>query len=501
MRRFLAAVVVAAAGLGASNVLAQGVCIDDKAKQSLSCAGTGPKAVDVRKHAGVELHAVVSPGRAAAQARPPAPTATEGPRDDRKIRLEARQRALLAFDERTRMSSPLARKAAYEIGANYQAIAVYDQAAEWYEKFARESPRETNADQALADAVLLRLGLGQEREAIKDAQDFARTHGAAKPAQSAAIAFAIGAHYAEKEEWDKARAALTSSLGIIDRAAPDLQLQAHATLGRALAKLGSASLARAEYTKVRHLWSDPAAAEAKIRAACPADDEAQRDRRLGKAIGAVGEAIFFAAEERRIAEVDSLRFPEYRGPGDKVSVKAHVDTKVKDWYVKKMAAIQRVEPEFAKILDLKPTPPPRWVIAAGARSGLMWGDFVDDFRRAPIPRAWRGTQLEQLYTGEIDRVSEPYKRDHARPALKKCLDLSTRFQYFDGFSRSCEVWLARNYKAEYHVTDELRGAPTMANSGLDEKAPPVLVGGAFWHPPAAAPVKAGGSPGGGRGVR
>ena len=184
----------------------------------------------------------------------------------------------------------------------------------------------------------------------------------------------------------------------------------------------------------------------------------------------------------RIAEVDSLRFPEYRGPGDKASVKAHVDTKVKDWYLKKMAAIQKVEPEFAKILDLKPTPPPKWVIAAGSRSGLMWGDFVDDFRRAPIPKAWHGTELEQVYTGEIDRVSEPYKRDHARPALKKCLDLSTKYQYFDGFSRSCEVWLARNYKAEYHVTDELRGAPTNANSGLDEKAPPVLVGGAFWHP-------------------
>jgi len=37
--------------------------------------------------------------------------------------------------------------------------------------------------------------------------------------------------------------------------------------------------------------------------------------------------------------------------------------------------------------------------------------------------------------------------------------------------------------------DELRGAPTLSNSGLDEKSPPVLVGGSFWHPPAAAPEK------------
>lgn len=119
----------------------------------------------------------------------------------------------------------------------------------------------------------------------------------------------------------------------------------------------------------------------------------------------------------------------------------------------------------------------------------MWGDFVDDFRRSPIPKAWRGTDLEQIYYGGVDGASELYKVQHAKPALKKCLELSTKFQYFDGFSRSCEVWLAKNYKAEYHVVDELRGAPTMPNSGLDEKAPPVLVGGGFWHPVPAGPLK------------
>ncbi len=53
-----------------------------------------------------------------------------------------------------------------------------------------------------------------------------------------------------------------------------------------------------------------------------------------------------------------------------------------------------------------------------------------------------------------------------------------KFQYFDEYSRDCEVWLAKNYKAEYHVVDELRGAPTLSNSGLDDKSPPLLVGAA-----------------------
>ena len=120
----------------------------------------------------------------------------------------------------------------------------------------------------------------------------------------------------------------------------------------------------------------------------------------------------------------------------------------------------------------------------------MWGDFVDDFRRAPIPAAWKtDAELRGVYYDALDAASEPFKTRNAKPALKKCLDLSVKYQYFDEFSRNCEVWLAKNYKSEYHVVDELRGAPTLSNSGLDEKAPPVLTDGTFWHPPAAAPEK------------
>ena len=69
-------------------------------------------------------------------------------------------------------NTELAKKAVYEIGGNYQAIAVYDQAANWYERFARENPKMDKAPEALQDAVVLRLGLGQEDQAIKDADLF-----------------------------------------------------------------------------------------------------------------------------------------------------------------------------------------------------------------------------------------------------------------------------------------------------------------------------------------
>ncbi len=40
---------------------------------------------------------------------------------------------------------------------------------------------------------------------------------------------------------------------------------------------------------------------------------------------------------------------------------------------KKSQAIVKVEAEYKKIVDLQPEPPPRWVIAAGSRVGLLVG--------------------------------------------------------------------------------------------------------------------------------
>src|SRR5206468_3241527 len=118
-------------------------------------------------------------------------------------------------------------------------------------------------------------------------------YGGAKPAQTAQIAFAVGAHYAEQQNWDKAKGALTGSMSVIDKAAPDVQAQAHATLGhvyQAGYKATGMPLARAEYAKVRSIWANPGDAQAKINAAYPSEDEGQKNRRLAKALNAVGEA-------------------------------------------------------------------------------------------------------------------------------------------------------------------------------------------------------------------
>jgi TolA-binding protein len=373
-----------------------------------------------------------------------------------------------------------ARKAVYEIGGNYQAIAVYELAAEWYEKFAEENPKMEKAPDALSDAVVLRLGLGQHEKAIEDADKFNKQYGAKAPAKAAQIAFAIGAHHAERSDWDKAQKALSGAMRLVDaNATVDVKMQAHALLGRVLGKLGKDGDAEREYGKVRDSWKDPAAMKAELDKQGGTQD--QKLRRLAKTLTAVGEALYFFAEKKRVA-AEAFKFPAYKGDGKKDDVQKFIQNDVKKWLDQKKPALEEAEGEYLKILKLQPAPPPRWVIAAGAAVGGMWGEFVNDFRRAPYPKDWdqKGfvpgidppllwEDLKASYLASLDEASEGQKQ-RAKGAYLKCLDYSVQYQYFDEDSRSCETWLSKNYPGEFHAIDEFKDDADRVSSGLDERA-------------------------------
>jgi hypothetical protein len=130
------------------------------------------------------------------------------------------------------------------------------------------------------------------------------------------------------------------------------------------------------------------------------------------------------------------------------------------------------------------------VIAAGSRVGASWGQFVQEFRAAPIPANMKkDTMLRTAYYASLDEASEPVKQ-RAKGAFAKCLDYSVKFQYFDEFSRSCEKWLAENYKSEFHLVDEFKGDPNRVNRVLAERPYPLQLGGepALAGPEEAAPA-------------
>ncbi len=339
-----------------------------------------------------------------------------------------------------------------------QAIGEYDDAATLYEGFAKMYPRKEEAKQALEDAVVLRLGLGQIEQATKDAELFMKLYGRVDPTLSSRISLALARHHLQHEDFAAAKKRLTAWIAAFDaKAPPDMRAVAHAALGRSAAKLGDAKQADASYRAVLDLWKDPAAA---ISASQRAGAD---DRRLGAALTAVGEAHFHVAEQRR-KEVEAIAFPVYRGSGSKDDVFKHVRTKVVDWMKAKRAAVEQVEKDYLKVAQIEPFPPPRWVIAASARVGQIWGRFAAELRAAPVPKEWRGRgtgpggvsydEIRRAYYAGLDDAAEPLKQ-RAKAAFKTCVNTSAKFQFADEHSESCARWLTRHYRAEHPAFDEL----------------------------------------------
>ena len=128
----------------------------------------------------------------------------------------------------------------------------------------------------------------------------------------------------------------------------------------------------------------------------------------------------------------------------------------------------------------------------------MWGKFVAEFRAAPIPKEWKGhgivpgtadltyDELRGEYYSKLDEASEPQKQQ-AKGAFKTCLDYSVKYQFFDEYSRKCEVWLSKTYKNEYHAVDEFRASPNNIGSGLNDRPYPLQIGGEPYNEAPAAP--------------
>jgi hypothetical protein len=256
-------------------------------------------------------------------------------------------------------------------------------------------------------------------------------------------------------DWFKARRTLTAALTAMQKTASlDALLAGNALLGRACAELKDKKCADAAFGAVQALWGDP---EAKKKLESVGSDDAARELALKRALLAVAEAHFFAAESKR-AEIDRLRMPEYKGSSDRDDMLKHIHGKVAVWARDKRAMIEDAEKAYLKVVELTPSSPPRWAVRAGARVGQMWGRFTAEFRAAPIPEAWKKTgnvpgkegvtykDIRAQYYAELDKASETVKAQ-ARLSYQKCQGISKKLGYADEHTRHCDVWLEKNTTA------------------------------------------------------
>ncbi len=362
--------------------------------------------------------------------------------------------------------SELARRAVYLVGANYHALAIYNQAAEWYERFAREYPGEDGssctdeqrntgtcaiAHEALQNAVFFRLGLGEEDQAVDDAHLFERNYRQRMPRETSQVIFSLGSIYERASDWNRVFTHYRSWLRTYGRRGlPHEVIRANVQMGRAKWELDDKNTARRYFEAATREWQRDAGERI-----AGLDDVSDADKQLylARAKDATSEALFYLAEYE-YAAFRAIRFPRFSGGRNLQRVQRWAEHDFADWLTEKREALVRAEAAYNLIAELEI---PEWQIAGAARVGEMYRSFMDQIREAPIPEEIENDdELYGIYVDALEGAARPLQQQ-AMDKFEFCLTTATRVRWFNQFSQQCEQELNALDAARFPMAAELRG--------------------------------------------
>ncbi len=346
---------------------------------------------------------------------------------------------------------------AYQLGTDYRNIAEFELAATALERAATLDPGGATAAPALTDAIALRLGLGDGAAVAADCDRFFARPGPIDAELAAKVAFVRGAWANEHGDPAGAERELSKAMVTIDRGPLWLRLTAHAMLAKALARHATDGRAAAEWARVRELGAGlkPSAADADPRS-------------FAKGIMAIGDAIVFQADQKRLAAKWSP-VPAYGGGAASADIDRWVSASIAPWVTGRTTTIAELESAYRAVLDLTPVPPPNAVVVAGARVAALWSDAADALSAASFPRAWDGAKrklfAERLATAGATLIGK------AKAANVWCTSVAVKFQYVAPEAGACSDWLTKRWPHEYPKLDELQLLPAPRVGGGTLVAP------------------------------
>ena len=390
--------------------------------------------------------------------------------------------------------SQYSKRAIYLVGANFHALAFYEQAAGYYERFARQFPGENGEDctdaerangscaiahEALQQAVFFRIGLGDTEEAVADATLFERSYKRSLPRQTSQVVFAVGSIYERSENWTQVVRHYRKFLRDYRRQGlPHQLLRANVLMATAHRQLEQERDSSRYYRAAIALWERAPSAINGL------DDVSDTDKilYLKAALDSTAEALFYMAEEK-YREFRAIRFPRYSGGRNMARVNAWAQGDFAEWVTEKGGALRTAETEYNAVAGLEVVVregvpalnSPPWQIAAAARVGQMYRTFVDDFRDAPIPSEIENDdELYSIYVDALEGQANPLQAQ-AVSKFEFCLRTATNVRWFNEWSTTCEQELNGLDAARYPIAAELRGAPNFVRGSIGRPGPVELV--------------------------
>lgn len=368
------------------------------------------------------------------------------------------------------------------LAESLRAIAQYEDAARNYELVAEDHPTLYSADDALENAYLLRLGLGQIEQAQADLRRFERLY-KRKDIHRAARLFWTQHHVLDTNTARRNHAIeylkAYGSKGGVDRA-----VVAEALIGQIdwrrsceepLLHDACVWIRRRFYTSHHHGSPVPARL-CKIEAGAFVSVH-RRGTKLSASAQARFDRVLALAPKVELPIDDPERDAAFRQAWGMAMVykidrdyEKHLQLEIPADLsrLEKFIEIQtrRAEDLRTRYAKVDQTGSSKWMLAAVARTAAFQQLVAYQLFRASVPQALTTREEERAYCEALAEQARPF-RDRAIVAYQTCLERSTEYQYAGEFSRMCAEELEELDRTVSLVDRELFGGPVFNTGGLE----------------------------------
>ncbi len=417
-----------------------------------------------------------------------------------------------------------------ELGQNYQAIAYYSDAADRFEQYADKFQKDDFSADALRNAYLFRLGLGDEQKAQADLTKYEDLYKRKDPKTAAKIFWSKHALLdSDEKRLQHARAYIKTYGG---KGGSDRQAVAEAAIGQILwrqscekellydscltVKRSKATAGEETRKKADKLRKKGKKGKQKdeIPKYCGSPTQGiitvhKRDGKLaGEAQGHFASVLRLASKKVDIPADDNERAEAYKNAVGmamvykadqkyeeylRINIPEGLEFFVEEWkkgqgvpkwdreYKEQVAKREDSEKRFKAFYDSKnklgaeliqaygevlTSKSPYWVLAAAARSAVLSQNFADQLYRADVPESIKTEDQYFAYCDQLATFAES-SENKAVEAFTYCLQKSTEYQFFNQFSRMCEEELQQRKPDAYPATNEMFGTSIYTDSRLD----------------------------------
>ncbi|MBM4397741.1 MAG: tetratricopeptide repeat protein, partial [Deltaproteobacteria bacterium] len=342
--------------------------------------------------------------------------------------------------------SALMPQALFNIADTYRRLAVYSEAARFYEIFVQMLPKHDLTEEALRNATVFRSGLGDYELAVKDLTRYLELYGKSPHAPS--VYQEIGNILLKQK---KAAAAQKHFEQYLARYAKggglDLWVRAHLRIAHAWQDQGKADAALGWFKKTVQAYNT-----------LPDDEKAK--------VTAVGLA---AAAEARFMEGEAV-LEEVR----KIKL-ALPEKAIAEGIAKKLTTTRNAMDILQSVFAFQQ---PHWTIAALSRKGFAYQELATSIESAPVPPGLPREAIEFYKSGLVEKAQGTWER--AKEEFKRCVETAQKLKWYNRYSTEAEEAL-KSLDPSFRSLPDIRpapeffalnvGKPTLVAPKEDEDAP------------------------------